>query len=41
MNYMNPKVDFYFEKSEKWAKELEQMRAIVLDCGLAEELKWG
>ena len=38
---MNPKVDFYFEKSEKWAKELEQMRAIVLDCGLAEELKWG
>jgi len=38
---MNPKVDFYFSKAKKWQKELEQMRMIVLDCGLAEELKWG
>jgi uncharacterized protein YdeI (YjbR/CyaY-like superfamily) len=38
---MNPKVDFYFSKSEKWQPELEQLRMIVLDCGLAEELKWG
>jgi len=38
--HMNPKVDFYFSKS-KWPKELEQLRAIVLDCGLTEELKWG
>lgn len=38
---MNPKVDFYFSKSEKWQKELEQLRMIVLDCGLTEELKWG
>lgn len=38
---MNPKVDFYFDKNEKWQKELEQLRAIVLDCGLTEELKWG
>jgi uncharacterized protein YdeI (YjbR/CyaY-like superfamily) len=37
---MNPKVDFYFDK-EKWQKELEQLRMIVLDCGLTEELKWG
>jgi uncharacterized protein YdeI (YjbR/CyaY-like superfamily) len=37
---MNPKVDFYFSKA-KWQKELEQLRKIVLDCGLAEELKWG
>ncbi|NOT77300.1 MAG: hypothetical protein HOP08_20445 [Cyclobacteriaceae bacterium] len=37
---MNPKVDFYFKKS-KWQKELEQLRMIVLDCGLTEELKWG
>ena len=37
----NPKVDFYFEKSEKWKAEIEQMREIVLDCHLSEELKWG
>jgi|SRR5436190_17563623 len=40
-NEMNPKVDFYFNKDNKWQKEVEQMRTIVLDCGLAEELKWG
>jgi uncharacterized protein YdeI (YjbR/CyaY-like superfamily) len=38
---MNPKVDFYFDKNEKWQKELEKLRTIVLDCGLTEELKWG
>lgn len=38
---MNPKVDFYFHKSEKWPKEMEALRTIVLDCGLTEELKWG
>ena len=38
---MNPKVDFYFDKSEKWQKELKQLRTIALDCGLTEELKWG
>ena len=38
---MNPKVDFYFSKEEKWQKEIELLRSIVLDCGLEEELKWG
>jgi len=38
---MNPKVDFYFIKAKTWQKELEQLRMIVLDCGLTEELKWG
>jgi uncharacterized protein YdeI (YjbR/CyaY-like superfamily) len=38
---MNPKVDFYFNKVQKWQEELEQLRMIVLDCGLSEELKWG
>lgn len=41
MNNMNPKVDFYFDKAEKWQKEVEQLRTIILDCGLTEELKWG
>ncbi|HEV7643379.1 MAG TPA: YdeI family protein [Pyrinomonadaceae bacterium] len=38
---MNPKVNFYFRNAEKWQAELEKLRTIVLDCGLAEELKWG
>ena len=38
---MNPKVDFYFNKAEKWQEELAILRKIVLDCGLTEELKWG
>ncbi|WDF81488.1 YdeI family protein [Mucilaginibacter sp. KACC 22773] len=38
---MNPKVDFYFNKAQKWQQELERLRMIVLDCGLTEELKWG
>jgi len=37
---MNPKVDFYFNKG-KWQKEIELLRTVILDCGLAEELKWG
>jgi len=38
---MNPKVDFYFSKAEKWQEELEKLRTIILDCQLTEELKWG
>jgi uncharacterized protein YdeI (YjbR/CyaY-like superfamily) len=38
---MNPKVDFYFSKSQKWQPALEQLRRIALDCQLTEELKWG
>ncbi len=38
---MNPEVDFYFDKAEKWQKEQEQLREIALDCQLNEELKWG
>jgi len=38
---MNPKVDFYFSKAQQWQQELEQLRMIILDCGLTEDLKWG
>ncbi|MFI5151671.1 MAG: YdeI family protein [Bacteroidia bacterium] len=38
---MNPKVDFYFNKSKKWKTEQEKLRKIILGCGLKEELKWG
>jgi len=38
---MNPKVDFFFIKAEKWQEEYEKLRSIALDCMLTEELKWG
>ena len=38
---MNPKVDFYFSKTKKWQQEIKQLRMIVLNCGLTEEVKWG
>lgn len=38
---MNPRVDFFFKKAERWQKELEKLRAIVLDAPLTEVLKWG
>ena len=41
MNGMNPKVEFFFHKAEKWQEEYEKLRMIVLDCRLIEELKWG
>jgi len=37
---MNPRVDFYFNKSS-WQEEIRILRRIVLECGLNEELKWG
>lgn len=38
---MNPKVDWFFEKEEKWQKEVKELRKIVLGCHLKEDLKWG
>ena len=38
---MNPKVDFFFNKSSTWQAEYEKLRTIALDCGITEELKWG
>ena len=38
---MNPKVDFYFSKAKSWQEEIKKLRAIILSCGLTEELKWG
>mgnify|MGYP000975976597 CR=1 FL=1 len=41
MTQTNPKVDFFFNKPEKWQKEYKALRNIVLQCDLTEELKWG
>lgn len=38
---MNPKVDVYLSKAEKWQEEFEKLRMITLDCQLTEEFKWG
>ncbi len=37
----NPKVDAFVRNAEAWRAEYEALRAIVLGCGLTEELKWG
>ena len=41
MNKMNPKVDEFINKAKKWQEELKELRRIILDCQLTEELKWG
>jgi uncharacterized protein YdeI (YjbR/CyaY-like superfamily) len=41
MDRMNPKVDAFLSKAQKWQEEFKKLRMIVLDCGLTEELKWG
>ena len=38
---MNPKVDEFLSKAQKWQEEFEKLRMIILDCDLTEELKWG
>jgi len=41
MSGMNPKVDEFISKAEKWQEEFRRLRTLILDCGLTEELKWG
>ena len=38
---VNPKVDAYIRRSEKWPEEMTDLRPILLGCGLTEEIKWG
>jgi uncharacterized protein YdeI (YjbR/CyaY-like superfamily) len=38
---MNPKADWFFKKDTKWQEAYSDLRMLVLDCGLTEELKWG
>jgi len=39
-NNMNPKVDAFLSKAEKWQDEFKALRAIALDCDLTEDMKW-
>lgn len=38
---MNPKVDAYLARSQRWPDELAELRSVLLATGLDEELKWG
>jgi uncharacterized protein YdeI (YjbR/CyaY-like superfamily) len=38
---MNPNVDWFFDKPGKWQEAYQELRELVLACGLTEELKWG
>jgi len=38
---MNPKTDFFFKKAGKWQQAYAELRNILLNCQLNEELKWG
>ena len=37
---MNPEVDQYLDKLDKWNSELIRLRKLILDCGLHEDFKW-
>jgi len=38
---MNPKVDDFIRRADRWQEEFKQLRSILLDSPLTEELKWG
>ena len=38
---MNPSVDRYIGRSTKWPAEMAAVRAVLLGCGLDEDIKWG
>ena len=41
MAQTNPRADGYVSRAGQWQDEVTKLRAIVLDCPLTEELKWG
>ena len=41
MSPPNPDLDAWFAKARTWHDERASLRSILLDCGLAEALKWG
>jgi uncharacterized protein YdeI (YjbR/CyaY-like superfamily) len=38
---MNPKVNWFFDKQTKWQEAYTELRELVLESELNEELKWG
>jgi uncharacterized protein YdeI (YjbR/CyaY-like superfamily) len=38
---VNQGINDFLNNAVRWRQELEKLRAICLDCGLTEEVKWG
>ena len=38
---MNPKVNWFFDKSTRWQEAYQELRDLALSFELSEELKWG
>jgi uncharacterized protein YdeI (YjbR/CyaY-like superfamily) len=38
---MNPEVDDYIQRSQRWRAELFGLQSVLLRTGLTEEIKWG
>lgn len=38
---LNPKVDKFLAAAARWREEMTELRNLILECGLTEELKWG
>ncbi|HEY3818489.1 MAG TPA: DUF1801 domain-containing protein [Polyangiaceae bacterium] len=38
---MNPKVDAFLKRQDKWRGEFAKLRELLLESGLTEDLKWG
>lgn len=41
MSIMNPEVDAFLGNAARWREAMAALRAILLDCQLTEEVKWG
>ncbi|MEO6652488.1 MAG: YdeI/OmpD-associated family protein [Ilumatobacteraceae bacterium] len=37
---MNPDIDAYIRRTDKWPDEVAALRSVLLACGLTEEIKW-
>lgn len=38
---MNPEIDEFLGREQRWQAEFTKLRQVILDCQLTEELKWG
>lgn len=41
MSTRRSKVDTFVNRAKNWQREIQELRSILLDCGLDEDLKWG
>ena len=38
---MRLEIETYMKEAKQWREQLEKLREIALDCGLAEDVRWG